>query len=238
MEKFIPCSLCNNGYIYNGDSVQKCSCLKAYQKSVQISLGFFNAGVTDDILPDLKNYKGKDVRDNLSKIRKYVNGLSDKYMRNSHLYLVGPNGSQKTYTAKAIIKEAIEKDLSCKFVLMNDLIKKLTSIYEEGYSNSIEEYYNCDILVLDDCFDVKKVTLFKSGYQIPYLDEFLRKRIEQLGGNIIFTSNIQIEDINEDKFSKDIKNLLTRSIKDKGGELYFSDIYSSIEDKEILSMWN
>jgi DNA replication protein DnaC len=159
-------------------------------------------------------------------------------MRNSHLYLVGPNGSQKTYTAKAIIKEAIEKDLSCKFVLMNDLIKKLTSIYEEGYSNSIEEYYNCDILVLDDCFDVKKVTLFKSGYQIPYLDEFLRKRIEQLGGNIIFTSNIQIEDINEDKFSKDIKNLLTRSIKDKGGELYFSDIYSSIEDKEILSMWN
>lgn len=233
---FEPCGKCKDGYIYSGDSAVKCSCLIEYQRSIITQVRLSRSGVYDEV--DLSWYKGPDIEGNVSKIKKYVDGLTEKFSKNSHLYFVGPNGSQKTFTSKAIIKEAVLKNLSCKFVLMNDLIKKLTDIYEDGYNSTIDEYYSCSLLVIDDCFDPKKVTVFKSGYQIPYLDEFLRKRIEQFGGNIIFTSNIPIKDIDENKFSKDIKNLLKRSISDKGGELYFNDIYSSMENKDILNMWS
>lgn len=238
MNMFIPCGSCIKGYLYSGDSVTKCQCLKDFQYNEKIKLGLVKSNIFDVIPPDLQNYKGKDLTGNLLKLHKYILGLTNKFSKDSHLYFVGPNGSQKTYTAKAILREAVAAKLNCKFILMNDLIKKLTDIYEEGYANSIDEYYMCDLLVIDDSFDPKKVTLFKSGYQIPYLDEFLRKRIEQYRGNTIFTSNISIDSIDENKFSADIKNLLERSIKDKGGELYFADIYTTIEDKDIINMWN
>ena len=44
-----------------------------------------------------------------------------------------------------------------------------------------KKYLECDFLIIDDSFDKKKATIFKSGYQIPFLDEFLRTRLEILG---------------------------------------------------------
>ncbi|NTW90991.1 MAG: ATP-binding protein, partial [Erysipelotrichaceae bacterium] len=165
MEKFISCGKCDDGFYYEGDYCRKCSCLKNYQSRISIQIGLSKANILDEEIPSLDKYKGSDVTGNLIKLRKYSEGILDRYARNSHLYLVGPNGSQKTYTAKALVKEAVSKGLSCKFIIMNDLIRKLVDIYEEGYNESIEEYYKCNLLVIDDCFDPKKVTIFKSGYQ-------------------------------------------------------------------------
>lgn len=230
------CNKCKKGYIYNGDTVTKCDCLKQFQDKINLQSALTRSGVYDDSEFSLDNVKGNI--DSISKIRKYIDRIDTTFRTKSNLYLVGPNGTQKSYTSKCIITECIKKNLSCQFVLMNDLLSYLTDIYETGYNENIEKFYNCDILVIDDSFDTKKVTIFKSGYQIPYLDAFLRKRLEQLGRNTIFTSNVFIEDINEEKFSKDIKNLLQRSILHRQGQLLFDTVYSKMEDAEILSMWN
>lgn len=236
MQTFVPCDKCKNGYIYKRDTVLKCDCLKTFQSKINTSIALNRANIYDEVILSLDKIKGNAF--SVDKVKYYCNNLTEKFRKNNHLYLVGPNGTQKTYTAKTIILEAIQKGLSCQFILMNDLITLLTDIYEKEYNESIEKYFNCDILVIDECFDPKKITIFKSGYQIPYLDSFLRKRIEQSGLNTIFTANIFINDIDEIKFSKDIKNLLQRSILHKEGELPFTTVYSNMEDSEILSMWN
>lgn len=236
MTEFIPCDKCNQGYIYFGETATKCNCLCTYQQEESIRIGLEKSGIFDTEIPHLQNYKGS--KELFIKLSSYTVELRTKYKKNSHLYFVGKNGTQKTYASKGIIHFAVRKGLKCRFILMNELIEKLTNTYEDGHSEIIEPYLNCDLLVIDDCFDPKKVIIYKSGYQIPYLDSFLRKRIEQLGNNTIFTSNVEIRNIDENKFSYDIKNLLTRSIDKKGGQLYFNDVYSEITEDDIsTNMW-
>lgn len=230
------CEKCNKGYLYNGDVVTKCECLKQFQDKINLQSSLMRAGIYDDAEFRIDSIKGNT--DSILKVKKYIENIETTFNRKSNLYLVGPNGTQKSYTSKCIITECLKKNVSCKFVIMNDLLSYLTDIYENGYNENIEKFYECDVLVIDDAFDTKKVTIFKSGYQIPFLDAFLRKRMEQLGKNIIFTSNVFINDIDENKFSKDIKNLLQRSILHRQGQLLFDTVYSSIQDSDILSMWN
>lgn len=241
MSIYTPCGInnCVNGYRYFRDSVRKCDCLDKFQKQTKLEIELNKAGIYDDKVYSLNDYKGEDSNKNLEKISKYINGIKKDFSINSHLYLYGPNGSQKTTIAKCIIKESIFQGVKCKFILMNDLLTKLTDIFENDNKELLEAYYSCDLLVIDDCFDPKKILLYKSGYQLSFLITFLKKRIEQLRKNTIFTSNIKIQDIDESKFSTDIKDMLLRTIELKKGQLFFKDRFvDNITNTDILSMWN
>jgi len=195
--------------------------------------------VYDENVPKLSDYQGDDPYGNVEKLRKYAK--DSRYRKGSHLYFQGPNGTQKTFMAKALLTESIKNGMSCRFILMNELLSKLTDIYEKDYGNLLDQYYSCDLLVIDDTFDPKKVLIFKSGYQIPYMITFLKKRMEQLQGNIVFTSTVPIARIDDSKFSPDIKDMLVRMVKDKGGELTFNERFdiNNIKDSDITgNMWN
>ena len=88
-------------------------------------------------------------------------------------------------------------------------------------------------------FDKDKILIYKSGYQLSFLDRFLRRRIESLGLNTIFTSNVPIEEIESNGFSYDIQNLIERSVKLRGGLMEFKDTFVSEEhDIDIKSIWD
>jgi DNA replication protein DnaC len=243
MEKFVSCGKCEKGYIYSKDrsTVKKCDCLKNYQERMYFQLNLKKADI-ENFNKSFSDYKGKDENNNISKLKKYTDNLTLKFKLDSHLYFYGGNGTQKTTLSKVILLEAIKKNLSCRFILMNTLMNSICSPIQEDENKELVSFLEiCDLLVIDDCFSAKKVTLYKNSrdYQMSFLDSFLRKRLEQNKKNTIFTSNVSITDIEANGFSYDIQNLLERSIYYKGGQLTFKDVYLDNEhDINIDSMWN
>ena len=87
-----------------------------------------------------------------------------------------------------------------------------------------------DLLILDEAFDREKVTVYKSGYQIPFLDTFLRKWSNTTDKSIIFISNVEPSKIEANGYSRSIQDFVERNIKLHGALLTFEDRYlDSIE---------
>jgi DNA replication protein DnaC len=117
---------------------------------------------------------------------------------------------------------------------MNDLIKLLQKAdREEDAQDKIDKLLNVDCLVIDEALDPDKVTLFKSNWQLPFLDTFIRNRINKHKG-IIFISNVKLDDVNEEKFEKSIKDLIKREVAAQKAELLFEDNY--IENKSKVDV--
>lgn len=133
------------------------------------------------------------------------------------IYLWGPNGTQKTSMCTYLGRELIKKGYSVKYVLFNKLVSDLQPTFnslseneELRRSSNIDEYRNVDFLILDEVFDRAKNTIFKSGYQIPFIDEFLRTRVDIDNHGIIFISNIRPCDIEKEGYSKSLQDFVER----------------------------
>ena len=238
MTQFEPCSNCKNGYIYSDDSVIKCDCLKKYQSQMMFELRLEKAGLKDFNLT-FSDYKGKDLLHNISKLEKYCSHLTADFRYNSHLYLTGPNGTQKSTVAKIILLYTFKFGLTGKFILMSDLLDILTDVYSDDPRRKEELNYllSVDVLCIDDAFDKNKCMIFRSGWQYSFIDRFIRSRIEVQHRNTIFTSNVEIDKIADNGFTKDIQDLIHRSVKVRGGELFFNDVYVK-ENVDIKSLWD
>jgi DNA replication protein DnaC len=140
------------------------------------------------------------------------------------VYLWGYNGSQKTSMAQACAKEIVKQGYSVHYVVMNSLVNAL--MYKEGNEEDnslIKRCLDVDLLIIDVSFDAKKVTLYKSGYQIPYLDNFIRQRFEIDKKSILFISNKLPNEIEKQGFDFSIQNLVERNTRNS--LLKFEDIY-------------
>lgn len=162
----------------------------------------------------LDNYIGTN-RSIPRKLKKYVEEFSEKYCH-VHLYFWShENGTQKTTTASIVGNLLSKAGKTVRFVLMGDLLKLLTdSSFEEEKKQKVAEYKTCDFLIVDDSFDKKKATIYQSGYQISFLDQFLRDRLECTRRATCFTSNFSIDEIDENVFGISLKKLVKRSIID------------------------
>lgn len=238
MIKFEPCSKCTNGYIFERDIAVKCDCLKKWQKEQKILLNLDRAGLKDFNL-DFSDYKGKDANNNLVLLKKYCSNITTTFRKEKNIYLYGPNGTQKTTIAKIVLKKCIEQGIQGKFILMSELVDILTDVFSDSPTREKEllNLYTIELLIIDDSFDKKKVTLYKSGYQLSFVDRFIRTRIEVNKLNTIFTSNVPIKDISKNGFTEDVQNLLYRTIEVKKGQLTFTDVYTENE-VDIESIWD
>ena len=201
MTEFNPCDKCKNsirpGYILkkNEEGYEvfvECDCHKKWKKETLLEVKCRESGIST--IHYFSDYLGKKSSRELGYIKDIANNFS-KY-RNKVMYLYGKNGTQKTSTALALGRELIDKGWSVYYTSMNELISLLVNI--NSFDESTEEAYytmerikKCDLLILDESFDAEKVTIFKSGYQIPFLDTFLKNRFDREGKAILFVSNIR-----------------------------------------------
>lgn len=179
------------------------------------------------------SYIGKDTNGNIPKLRDFVQRFDTKY-KSANLYLWSKeNGTQKSTIASVIGKELLEKNYSVEFVLMSNLVKTLQQVsFEEDATSQVQKYLDCDLLIIDDSFDKGKMTVYKSGYQLPFLDTFLRQRIEQSNKATIITSNIPVESILKD-FNPSIHSLISRSFY----PMEFCDSYLEKDNFNIKDLW-
>jgi DNA replication protein DnaC len=183
----------------------------------------------------LDDYIGKD-RDKIDKLKLYVEKFEEKF-HSVHLYFWSKeNGTQKTTTASIVGKLLLEKGKSVQFVLMGYLLKVLSEEkFNPEVTETINKYRNCDFLIIDDSFDKKKATIYRSGFQIPFLDEFLRTRLEVQRRATCFSSNFSIPDIDEEVFGSSMRSLIKRAIPDP---FLFSSSYELRNDFNVDDLWS
>lgn len=237
---FIPCGKCNNGYLYTRPKndkqfVVRCDCLTEYLYQERLRQKLISSGIPMSILDyTIDSYIGEESLNSVQKIQKFVRRFSEKFS-SVHLYLTGPNGTQKTTIAHYLGRELLKQGHTVRYVLMNEMIKNLTKEGFEKYVDShIEQYYTVDCLIVDEAFDKDKILWYRSNYQMNFLDSILRKRIDQLQKSIVFVSNKSIESI-KDNFNYSIYDLVKRNTLHT--TLPFVDHYTKKDDFDPEDLW-
>jgi DNA replication protein DnaC len=194
------------------------------------------AGLVTTDFNSFDKYVGQDLPRNIPKLKKFVEQF-DKTFKSVNLYLWSSrNGTQKSTTAKTLCYELVKRKKLVQFVLMGNLLKSLTN---ENFADAehetvslIDRCRSADFLVIDDSFDPNKVTMYKSGYQLSFLDMFLRQRIEEDRRSTCFTSNIPPDGIDAKVFGVSLKALVVRSIP---VPMEFND---GIDDFNPANLWD
>jgi len=239
MKKYEPCSNCVNGWRYRTDksgdeTAIKCSCLIEYQQEELTRIRLEKANISSTVIDlDFDNYIGPDEKGNLIKVEKYIEEFKTKYNKISLYFWSELNSTQKTTIASLIGKELIKKNLSVKFILMDTLIKLLQDAsFDSEKEVSLIDYVKADLLILDDCFDKAKMTIYKSGYQFSFIDSFLRHRLEVQHKATIFTSNICPTTIGQ-AFNISIEKLINRNVY----SMEFNDSVELKNDFDPEDIW-
>ena len=187
--------------------------------------------------------KGLTLKDYVSserviprKLMIYIDEFESKF-KNIHLYFWShENGTQKTTTASIVGNLLLSKGHSVQFVSMGDLIKNLQSEqFDEGVLPAVETYKTCDFLIIDDAFDKRKATMYKSGWQISFLDQFLRHRLETVRLATCFTSNFSPDEIDENVFGISVKKLVNRSVLDP---FHFTTLWQERNHFDPNDLWS
>jgi DNA replication protein DnaC len=199
------------------------------QRRIRLKFLLQDAGITVPAYT-LEQYKGEDKYENLPKIKKYIAGF-ERFKAVSLYFWSRGNASQKTTVAKNIIVGLSLNGYSCRFTLMSDLLPLLqTETFNNGTESSrINTLRSVDFLVIDDAFDPRKSTLYKSGYQFGFLDTFLRYRLETLNRATCFTSNVPIEEIAKN-WTPSISSLVQRNVPTP---MEFSDYMTDFRREDI-----
>lgn len=266
MLEFIPCRKCKGkngkvapeGYIStwvegkNGSKVEvltECDCHKKWVNECKVEARAKKANLNlkwINFNPE-KDYVGTKSLDSVKRVISYTNKSLDKSLDkdkrrrilSSSLYIYGRNGTQKTTVANYMGYEFLRAGKKVKYFLMNDLIKLLQKAdRDEDIRVELDKISEeSDLLIIDESFDKKKVTLYKSDFQIPFLDTFLRNRLQTVNKGIIFISNVSIDEIEDNGFTSSIQDLVKRNVP-AYGILNFDDKFdeekSDIDTEELF----
>lgn len=243
MDEFIPCRLCAKksgpkpGFYYVETPSQKlaveCTCHKKYMKDRDFFRYAPEAGIWPEALkysPE-RDYAGQKSIKDLHRFITYVHNFND--FASNQVYIWGPNGTQKTTLAQWAGATLLHDGLKVKYVLMQNLLSTLTAGFEndEEKKSKIDKLHKVDLLIIDEAFSKDKVTLYESGYQLPFLDRFLRERAEINKKGILYISNKAPSSIESQKFSKSIQDFVERNTRQSC--LYFEDNYIKEKSSEL-----
>lgn len=240
-EAFEGCRVCSNHpskieqihgfYIENGFAIE-CSCHKQWRADQTIYVRAESSGVRplDINYNPLKEYRGEASTLDVSKLIHFATHFQDN--KNTHIYMWGPHKAQKTTLGNWLGSALIRQGFTVQLILMNNLINDIQTNFEDKQKaeDSIKKYMKADCLILDESFDPHKVTLYKSGYQFPFLDAFLRERMEDKRKSTVFISNVPPTSI-EKNYNSSISSLVLRNTVDVGTVLHFRDIYDVVTNK-------
>ena len=117
--------------------------------------------------------------------------------------------------------------------IVKDLISCNYGERQNELSKSVEQYRDVDLLIIDECFDKKKMTLYQSGWQLSFLDSFLRERMEQNKKATIFISNVYLSMI-EGTFGIGMLELVKRNC---ANSIFLLEDKIDVNDFDLSNMW-
>lgn len=227
--QFEPCGKCINGYIITKEKGQEtaleCECRKEWFNEASLIINLMKANIPISVKDyTIDSYIGEDKNRNIERLHKYINKFKNKF-KDKILYIYGDNGTQKTTISYWIGRELLKKGISVYYTLMNSLIRDLQE-NQFDKETDIEKYKKVDCLIIDRAFESNQLTIYKSGYQLSFIDTFLRERIDLQNKAIIFVSNVPYNEISKHGFNDDIEDLISRKVRPYNMDLKFIDHYT------------
>jgi len=235
-DQFIPCRNCPNiklggpraGYYYsklNGlDIARECDCHKKWRLDQELNNELTLSNINPDFTFD--DYVGTHSLDDVNALKQIAEN-PEKFKYKTMVYVYGPNGTQKSSMCQALGKALIEKGYKVQYQTMNEIINALVKSFDDPNQEQkdyiIHRCSDCDYLIIDESFDIKKVTLYNSGFQLPFLDNFIRSRFDISKKSIIFISNKRQDQINTEGFGPSLQSLIERNTKQS--TLIFNDLW-------------
>jgi len=226
-KEFIPCRKCRSnplggpksGYYYdkidNYMVIKECECHKKWRKEQELDREFVLSNVKADYSFD--DYVGVDSLFDLECLKCIVND-PEKFKYKTMIYVYGLPGCQKTSMCQVLGKELIQKGYKVQYTLMYDLVNALVKEFDdpdkENKDYIIKRCMDSDFLIIDESFDKKKVKLYNSGYQLPYLDNFLRSRLDINKKSTIIISNVKPEAIALEGFGDSLQSFVVRNVQE------------------------
>lgn len=240
---FIPCRTCASrkgpapGLYYvpspSGGQTQvvECVCHKKWRLSIKLSSDLKRSNLWVDWQYDIKSYKGVKSQEDLQALQSYVDKFEE--LKSQMVYAYGPNGTQKTTLLQWVGVELTKKGYSIYYTLMESLTNLLLPNFDkpsEERDSLVQHILKCDLLIVDESFDLKSMTIYKSGYQIPYLYKFLKERFELEGKGIVFVSNNKAEQM-PPLFGTSFKDFVQRNTRES--QLSFLDNYTTVMENSL-----
>lgn len=244
--KFVPCGKCNNGYYYQEECSKafiaiECECHKKWQHQNTVEKTYKHNGFDmRHFTYSPRQYVGTKSLADKDRIINYVSQFElNPKVRSLICYLYGPNGTQKTTMMSWVGKSLIDKGFSVRYMLMNDLVKTL--IDAEGFEversekakAKVEKLEETDLIIIDEAFDKDKMKLWRSGYQLSFIDSWIRRRVGTLNKGIFFISNVEIQNIEANGLSHSIQDFVEREVKINNCYLKFEDNFLKCSTKEF-----
>lgn len=234
MNTFTPCRFCGKkagptpGYYYKdikGSTViVECTCHVAFKEAQALKADLRRSNVWDIDYDPAKDYVGTKSLLDVKALQTFAG--SPSLYKDAVVYMYGPNGTQKTTLAMWAAKTLIAKKFTALYTLMETLTSSLTPDFDdtEGTKAAFaKKALSVDFLFIDEAFDKKKMSLYKSGYQIPFIDSFLRQRIDLNKKSTIFISNVPSKSIASEGFGENLQNFVARNTAQS--TLTFLDVY-------------
>jgi len=235
-DNFITCRTCAAkegpfpGYYYVDVAghryVTECTCHKKWAEKQSLLRKLRIANVWEDFDYDpAKDYRGEKSLEDVRALQIYVKQFSSKFS-DKMVYVYGGNGTQKTTLAMWTARELIKSGKTVLYTLMETLSVALAPDFNsEGNSREIfiQKALDADLLIVDEAFDKRTTTIYKSGYQLPFLSTFFKSRFEVGNKAIIFISNIAPKDIALNGFGETLGSFAARNTQ--SSTLTFNDVY-------------
>lgn len=224
VNNFIPCRTCAKkpgprpGYFYlslpeGTRAVTECECHRKYRLQEDLKIRARKAGIWPQAVDynPITDYAGTRSKDNMIRLFKFAENFEE--FKTTMVYIHGSNGTQKTTLAQWVGSRVLEQGFKVQYVLMQNLLSTLATGFEsdEAKQAKMARLHKVDLLIIDESFSKDKVTLYESGYQLPFLDRFLRERAEINRKSILFVSNKGPEAIESQKFSRSIQDFVVRN---------------------------
>lgn len=239
--EYKPCRKCVNkpgpqkGFYYDKSAsgktiIVECQCHVKYMKELA-----FRRALVKSNLPQ-EEYRFSDYVGPSKQNAQYLENIADNFpsYADKMIYIYGLNGTQKTAMSTALGWALLRKGYKVQYALMDTLIKDIQPDFSSDVNKDelIQKYYDCDLLILDESFDKSKVSLYKSGYQLPYLDSFIRTRFDIQRKAILFISNVAPQKIKDQEFGISLQNFIERNCQDS--TVHFEDSYTTCKNEEAL----
>ena len=237
IDRFTPCRKCRDlkgpkpGYYFikndkGFETVKECSCHKDWRRRKFLEVEYVLSNVVES--HTFKNYT--DIIQDQENIN-YLKGFAEnfkKFSKGTMIYLYGQNGTMKTSMSKYAGQLIIQQGFSVQYIMMQELVEKLVMQREseeklEERDQILKRCKDVDLLIIDEAFDRSKVMVYKSGFQIPYLDFFLKDRFDTHKKSILFISNVKPEDISAIGFGDSLQDFVVRNTRES--QIFFNEKY-------------
>lgn len=230
--------LAPEGYIMKDKVAIECECHVAWRKEQQAKKLYKHYGF------DMRNYDynprtyvGTKSIENKDRMLNYITQFKDNpAVRKLLVYMYGGNGCQKSTLASYVGKQLICSGFSVRYILMDKLVTLLQNAsFKSEAQEQLDKLNSSDLLIIDESFDKSKMKLYSSGYQISFIDNFIRERIQLDNKGIVFISNVKPADIEKQGFSPSIQDFIVRETMLNNTLLTFEDNYIECANIEFDS---